>query len=169
MTIYYSPALRPHNEDDRQRVVDESGFLAASGDAELQALVRRAADLFATPIAAISIIDHDRQYFPAEIGLDATETPRAASFCAHAMLDCSEALCVTDATLDERFAGNPLVLAGPTIRFYLGTPLVSAGGQPLGALCVIDRQARQRPDAGKLAALAGMARAAVQRAAILKS
>jgi GAF domain-containing protein len=168
MTIYYSPPPRPHDEDERQRAVNASGFLAAGGDNELAALVRKAAALFGTPIAAISIIDHDRQYFPAEIGLDASETPRAASFCAHAMLDAQTALYVADATKDGRFAGNPLVLAGPDIRFYLGMPLVSEDGQPLGALCVIDREARARPDPEKLAALADMARDAICRAQALR-
>jgi GAF domain-containing protein len=168
MTIYYTPARRPVDEDERQRAVDESGFLDAAGDPALAAIVREAATLFATPIAAISVVDHDRQYFPVEIGLDASETPRAASFCAHAMLDCSQPLCITDATADERFAGNPLVLSGPDIRFYLGMPLVAANGQPLGALCVIDRERRTPPDPAQLAALADLARKAMARAAEIK-
>ena len=164
MTIYYTPASRPADEDERQRAVDESGFLDAAGDSALAAIVREAAELFDTPIAAISIVDRDRQYFPVKVGLDASETPRAASFCAHAMLDCSQPMCVTDATADERFAGNPLVLAGPDIRFYLGVPLVAGNGQPLGALCVIDRERRETPDQAKIDALAGLARKAMDRA-----
>jgi len=169
MTIYYTPASRPVDEDDRQRAVDESGFLEAAGDPALDAIVREAAELFGTPIAAISIVDHERQYFPVKIGLDASETPRAASFCAHAMLDCSQPLCVTDATADQRFAGNPLVLSGPDIRFYLGMPLVAENGQPLGALCVIDRTQREAPDQEKLDALAELARKAMDRAHTLKN
>jgi GAF domain-containing protein len=168
MTIYYTPANRPADEDERQRAVDESGFLEASGDPALAAIVREAATLFDTPIAAISIVDHERQYFPVEVGLDASETPRAASFCAHAMLDCGQPLCVNDATADERFAGNPLVLSGPDIRFYLGMPLVAENGQPLGALCVIDRTQRETPDQDKIDALAVLARKAMDRAHELK-
>lgn len=164
MTIYYTPATRPADEDARQRAVDESGFLDAAGDPALDAIVREAADLFDTPIAAISIVDHERQYFPVKVGLDASETPRAASFCAHAMLDCGQPLCVNDATEDDRFAGNPLVLSGPDIRFYLGMPLVAENGQPLGALCVIDRTQRETPDQDKLDALAELARKAMNRA-----
>ncbi|MBA2936156.1 GAF domain-containing protein [Sphingomonas sp. CGMCC 1.13654] len=168
MTIYYTPANRPADEDERQRAVDESGFLEAAGDPTLDAIVHEAAKLFGTPIAAISIVDHERQYFPVGIGLDASETPRAASFCAHAMLDCRKPMCVTDATADARFAGNPLVLSGPDIRFYLGMPLVSGSGQPLGALCVIDRERREVPDQARLDAMAALARKAMDRVHALK-
>jgi GAF domain-containing protein len=164
MTIYYSPARRPNDEDDRQRAVEASGLLDAAGDPALDAIVREAADLFGTPIAAISIVDNERQYFPARFGLGASETPRAASFCAHAMLDCSQPLLVTDASSDERFAGNPLVLSGPDIRFYLGMPLVAENGQPLGALCVIDNQVRDLPEQDKFDALAALARKVMDRA-----
>jgi GAF domain-containing protein len=168
MTIYYTPANRPADEEDRQRAVDASGFLQGAGDPALAAIVQQAADLFGTPMAAISIVDRDRQYFPVEVGIDASETPRAASFCAHAMLDCGQPFCITDATADLRFAGNPLVLSGPEIRFYTGVPLVAEGGQPLGALCVIDREARTHPSEEMLDALAALARQAQARAAELR-
>ncbi len=169
MTIYYTPANRPADEPARQHAVDESGFLQGAGDPALTAIVQQAADLFGTPMAAISIVDRDRQYFPVEMGIGASETPRAASFCAHAMLDCGRPFCVLDATADARFAGNPLVLSGPEIRFYTGVPLVAEDGQPLGALCVIDRSAHELPSDDKLQALAALARQAQVRAAALKS
>lgn len=169
MTIYYTPATRPEDEEERQRAVDTSGFLSATGDPALTAIVREAADLFDAPMAAISIVDHDRQYFPVSVGLDTTETPRAASFCAHTMLDCGQPLCINDATADDRFAGNPLVLSGPDIRFYLGMPLVAENGQPLGALCVIDRTKRVTPDQDRLEALAELARRAMSRARDIRS
>ena len=100
--------------------------------------------------------------------IDASETPRAASFCAHAMLDCSQPLCVNDATADARFAGNPLVLSGPDIRFYLGMPLVADNGQPLGALCVIDSTRRETPEQGRLDVLTELARRAMARARAIK-
>lgn len=168
MTIYYTPARRPVDEEARQRAVEDSGFLEAAGDPTLAAIVRAAATLFDTPMAAISIIDRERQYFPAKIGIDASETPRAASFCAHAMLDCGQPLCIADATADARFAGNPLVLSAPDIRFYLGMPLVAENGQPLGALCVIDRVRRDAPDQGRLDALAELARKAMDRMRALR-
>jgi len=169
MTVYYSPARRPEDEEARQRAVEESGLLDAAGDPALAAIVREAAALFDTPIAAISIIDRERQYFPAKIGLDASETPRAASFCAHAMLDCGQPLCIADATADARFAGNPLVLSAPDIRFYLGMPLVAENGQPLGALCVIDRTRHAAPGQGQLDRLAELADAVMGRMQALKS
>lgn len=168
MTLYYTPANRPADEDERQRAVDQSGFLDAAGDPVLAAILREAAELFGTPMAAISIVDHDRQYFPVEIGLGTSETPRAASFCAHAMTDCSRPFHVGDASADTRFAGNPLVLSGPEIRFYTGMPLAAANGQPLGALCVIDREARPLPDQDKLDMLATLARRALGRAAQIR-
>jgi GAF domain-containing protein len=168
LTIFYSPAPRPEDETERQRAVDHSGFLKAAGDPALADIVREAAALFNTPMAAISIVDHDRQWFPAEIGLDATETPRAASFCAHAMLAGRRAMSVADAAEDSRFAGNPLVLSGPQIRFYTGMPLIADDGQPLGALCVLDHVIGAAPTEAQIDALGMLARRAIDRAAALR-
>jgi GAF domain-containing protein len=120
------------------------------------------------PMAAISILDNDRQWFPVELGLDASETARAASFCAHAMTDAGHVMCIPDAASDGRFAGNPLVLAGPHIRFYAGMPLVADNGQPLGALCVLDRVRGAPASAAQIAALGDLARRAMRRAASLR-
>ncbi|WP_298686587.1 GAF domain-containing protein [uncultured Sphingomonas sp.] len=168
MTDYYSPARRPADELARQRAVDTSGFMGAAGDPALAAIVREAAELFGMPMAAISIVDHDRQWFPVEQGIGASETARAASFCAHAMVDASGAMCIADATNDGRFAGNPLVLAGPHIRFYMGMPLIADDGQPLGALCVLDRARGEPPSPAQLNAMAELARRALARAAALR-
>ena len=168
MTVFYSPAPRPDDEADRQRAVDHSGFLRAGGDPALADIVREAAELFGTPMAAISIVDHDRQWFPAEFGIGASETPRAASFCAHAMLDADRTMSVPDAAADERFAGNPLVLSGPRIQYYTGTPLIADDGQPLGALCVLGRVRRPMPTDAQIQALAMLARRAIDRAAALR-
>src|SRR3546814_3579557 len=81
-----------------------------------------------TPTAAISLIDRDRQWFLASVGLDISETPRACSFCAHAMLHPNDLLCVPDASRDERFRGNPLVTAENGLRFYAGAPLILRDG-----------------------------------------
>jgi GAF domain-containing protein len=165
VSSFYSPARRPDDEEERQRAVDQSGFKDAHGDPMLAGIIREAADLFGTPMAAISIVDEDRQFFPVEVGIDAGETPRAVSFCAHAMLDRDHPFCVLDAAKDHRFAGNPVVISAPGIRFYMGIPLVAGNGQPLGALCVLDREAHEAPDQDKVDALAMLARRATERAA----
>src|SRR3546814_19816516 len=88
-----------------------------------------------TPTAAISLIDRDRQWFLASVGLDISETPRACSFCAHAMLHPNDLLCVPDASRDELFRGNPLVTAETGLPLYAGPPLLLRVGAPYGALC----------------------------------
>jgi diguanylate cyclase (GGDEF)-like protein len=102
-----------------------------------------AAQLFAVPIAAISFIDKDRQWFKASVGLDVTETPRDQSFCAHAIMNPSEVLYVPDASKDPRFADNPLVTGSMSLRFYAGAPIFGPSGHPMGTLCVIDNQPRE--------------------------
>lgn len=168
MTLFYSPARRPLDEIGRQRAVDASGFLRASGDPILARLIHEAAQLFDTEMAAISIVDHDRQYFPVEIGIGSSETPRTASFCAHAMLRPERPLCVPDASRDARFAGNPLVLGGPEIRFYAGVPLIGEDEQPLGALCVLSREPGDIPSEAQIDALTALAARAITRAAAIR-
>lgn len=107
----------------------------------LQAITEFASALCQTPTAMVSFVETERQWFPARTGLDARETPRSQSFCAHAMLG-KDILVVPDATLDPRFRDNPLVTGHPHIRFYAGAPLVSEDGIRIGALCVIDSSPR---------------------------
>jgi len=142
---FHSPPALPDNEEERQRAVDRSGVLRRGRDASLQGVVDRAAELAHTPIAAITIIDRDRQWLAARVGVEAEETPRAISFCAHAIHRPAEPLVVPDARRDERFAGNPMVMFAPHVRFYAGIPLVDRQGYPLGALCVVDSKPRQEP------------------------
>ncbi len=128
-------------EDERLSVLAAFGVDALQDDPELAEITAFAAQLCDAPICLVSLVEQERQRFIARTGLDALETPRPTSFCAHAMLG-SEALQVPDAQADPRFADNPLVTGEPHIRFYAGAPLISSEGAPLGALCVIDRVPR---------------------------
>jgi GAF domain-containing protein len=104
-----------------------------------------AAQLCDVPIALISLVDSDRQWFKSKVGLAVDETSRDVSFCAHAILG-DQTLVVKDARQDERFQGNPLVCSEPHIVFYMGVPLRTPGGAKIGTLCVIDRRPRELSD-----------------------
>lgn len=140
------PRFSPAIERERQLAVDRSGLLGGWAVRDLQQIVERAANLFKTPIAAISVIDQERQWFAAAQGLAVRETPRSQSFCAHAIHRPGEPLVVADAAEDARFATNPLVTEDPGIRFYAGVPLVDRMGYALGALCIIDTKPRSQPE-----------------------
>jgi signal transduction histidine kinase len=117
------------------------GILDTPPEAAFDRIAALAAELFETPIAAISLIDEDRQWFKAILGLDATETSREVAFCAHTILT-DDVFEVSDAEHDARFSDNPLVTNDPSIRFYAGAPLTLRNGLRMGALCVIDRAPR---------------------------
>ncbi|APJ02727.1 GAF domain-containing protein [Silvanigrella aquatica] len=128
-------------EQKRLRELYSFKLLDTPQDAELDEITKMASSLCETPIALISLIDQNRQWFKSKIGLEISETSRDVSFCEKAISD-DEIFIVKNAIQDERFKNNPLVLNEPHIRFYAGYPLKTEKGYNLGTLCVIDKKER---------------------------
>ena len=131
----------PANETERLRTLRLSHVLDTEAEQSFDDLTRLAAAICDAPMAAITLIDEDRQWLKSRVGLDLQQTPRDLAFCAHAILG-RELLTVEDASLDPRFADNPFVTSAPGIRFYAGAPL-DAHGAALGTLCVLDDKPRR--------------------------
>jgi GAF domain-containing protein len=149
----------PANEPERMAALRRYEILDTAPEQEFDDITQLAAHICETPIALISLIDEQRQWYKSRVGVAETETPRDIAICAHGILQ-PDVLVVEDALADERFAGNPLVTGDSGIRFYAGSPLITPDGQALGMLCVQDRVARQiKPE--KKAALQALARQVV--------
>ncbi|WP_247268508.1 MULTISPECIES: sensor domain-containing diguanylate cyclase [Pseudomonas] len=150
--------IKPANEATRIQALHGLKVLDSAPEERFDRLTRLAKRLFNVPIALVTLVDKDRQWFKSCVGLDVNETPRDVSFCGHAILQ-DELLLVPDAKQDKRFHDNPLVTGEPNIRFYAGYPLTVPNGNKMGTLCLIDTQPRELDDEERalLRDLAGMA------------
>lgn len=129
-------------ESERIQALHDLNVLDTPPEERFDRLTRLARRLFDVPIALVSLVDEDRQWFKSRDGLETTETPREWSFCTHAV-EAGETLVVPDALADERFRDSPLVTDDPAIRFYAGQPIRSPAGAPIGTVCIIDREPRE--------------------------
>lgn len=151
---------QPADEPSRLAALHALGVLDTAPESELDVVTLLAADRFDTRIALVSLVDADRQWFASRYGLDASETCRRHSFCAHTIAG-KGVMVVPDALADPRFARNPLVTGEPHIRFYAGAPLVLSDGHQVGTLCVIDQAPRAGFSAREAEILELMARQVV--------
>lgn len=132
----------PNNEAKRLKVLWQYEVLDTVPEELFDDLTELAARICEAPIALISLVDENRQWFKSKVGTSLRETSRDISFCAHAITQ-SDLFIVPDAARDPRFCRSPLVRSEPRIRFYAGAPLITPDGQALGTLCVIDKVPRQ--------------------------
>lgn len=158
-----APPAAP-NELDRLADVRALGLDAISADPEISAIVDTATLVIDAPIGLLTVVDEDTQVFACAVGIEGAGTSRDVSFCGHAIAAGPDPMIVRDAREDPRFAGNPLVTGAPHIVFYAGVPVLSARGNALGTLCVVDHQPRDLSErqVAALVRLAGQAAVAIE-------
>jgi two-component system, NtrC family, sensor kinase len=132
----------PAPDRDRVSALQKYAILDTEPEQAFDDLTLLASFVCKTPIALISLVDEDRQWFKSKVGMDASQTPRDIAFCSVAIQQ-TDVMVVPDTLQDERFRNNPLVVSGPRIRFYAGAPLINEEGYALGTLCVVDRSPRE--------------------------
>jgi predicted PurR-regulated permease PerM/GAF domain-containing protein len=146
LTEHKEPLPMPDNEEARQLALDELGLVNSEREPALDHVTAKMSRVFEAPVAAITLVDRDRQYFKAHFGLptelaEEGEVPRDLSVCAH-VVAANEVVVVEDLKRDRRFTGNPM-LVKHELRFYAGAPIRAANGMPIGALCVMDTAPRR--------------------------
>lgn len=156
------------NEKERLKDLESYSILDTLPEKDYDNITAIAAQICGTPIALISLIDNERQWFKSHYGVDATETPKEFAFCAHAINDPDNIFIVQDSRLDERFFDNPLVTQDPHVIFYAGVPLISEDDFPLGTLCVIDHSPKLLTDS-QLHSLSALANQVVNLLKLRKS
>lgn len=125
----------------RQRAIEELGILDTPRDERIDRVTRIAQEMFGVPMVSVTLLDRDRQWRKSEIGLGGREAPREDAFCDFTVRE-GRTVVIPDATVDERWAGNPFVEGDPHLRFYAGHPLQAGGGERIGTLCLLDTRPR---------------------------
>ena len=159
-----SQAALPSDEIERLALLHALGLLDTPAEPAFDLITRLVALTLQVPVALVSLVDTERQWFKSRVGVDVGETPREFSFCAHAILQRAPFI-VEDACNDERFRDNPLVTKAPHIRFYAGVPIVTSLGHAIGTLCAIDSRPRTltQGQIDTLVALAGLVSHEIQQ------
>lgn len=162
-------AEKSPNETERLETLYNLDILDTEADIAYDAITKLAANIMETPVALISLVDGERQWFKSAFGTEQVETPIEYSFCAHAILDPFNPTIVNDATKDERFKDNPFVKNDMNVRFYFGTPLITSNNQAIGTICTIDSKVRKDPTPNQIQSLQELSKLVIIQLELRKS